>query len=196
MTTAPVSSRKGIGGPKTPEGKARVSLNALRHGLDAHSPQAMQIIAEAVVAEYDSMLEEICRHYEPEDPVEEVLVKRIARCSWRMMITEAMEDAYLKRRSHLLVGASYEKIIKHERLIDVQLHRAIAALTRKRAADEKKIEQNKLNSGLFPCSAHAQANREFVPPNSPIPRASRRMDIRTHQKNLPPLTCVKEPPHP
>ena len=113
-----------------------------------------------------------------------------------MMITQAMEDAHLKRRSHLSVSTSYERIIRHERLIDVQLHRAIAALARKRAAEEKKNEQNKLGFVDFPCSVHAQADREFVPPNSRIPQASRRMDIRTHQNNLPPLTCVKEPPHP
>ena len=31
------TSRKGIGAPKTPEGKRRVSINALKHGLCAES---------------------------------------------------------------------------------------------------------------------------------------------------------------
>lgn len=138
-------SRKGIGGPKTAEGKMRVSLNALKHGLRAESEQAMDVLNEQVGRDYEEVHEELRAHFKPRDPLEELLVCRIARASWRTQLTQAIENKELERRGHVLrIGSHYEKIIRNERLIDMQLHRAVYALERKRQREYENAT-NKLN---------------------------------------------------
>jgi len=182
MPTA-TASRKGIGGPKTPEGKRRVSLNALKHGLTAESPQASQFVAEQIGVEYESILEEMRAYYQPTDPVEELLVRRIARCSWRLMITEAMEDRVLARRGiQNTPGSSWERIILHERRIDIQLHRALAALAQKRHR-ERENAQNKLPEYPFASVIQARRERESVPSPTATPG-----DIMAHVERHRPTT--------
>ncbi|MEN6356311.1 MAG: hypothetical protein ABFD83_04420 [Armatimonadota bacterium] len=167
-------SRKGIGGPKTEEGKKRVSLNAMKHGLTAVSPQGLETLAQDIGVTYEQVLEDFCRHYRPKDAVEEVLVKRIARCAWRLIITQAVEDRYLERRGlPNSIGKTYERIIKHERLSDIQLHRAIAALARKREREQNQNSQNKLNPDPVPSSNRPLPKREFVLPE-PVDQGERR----------------------
>ena len=172
MPTA-TTTRKGIGGPSTPEGKMRVSLNALKHGLNAESPQAHEVIAEAVGTSFESVLDEMRDHYKPADPVEELLVRRVARCAWRLMITETMEDRIIQRRGILdTPGRSMERLILHERRIDIQLHRAIAALERLRL---QKNAQNKLPNAPSALSDHERPQRQFVPPNPIRPQGARHL---------------------
>jgi hypothetical protein len=139
------SSRKGMGGPKTPEGKARAALNAMKHGLWAESRDGLAVVAEQVGASFEDVHEEMCMHYHPCDCVEAVLVRRIARCAWRLMITETMENrGFARRRAGLrnTLTPAHETIIKRERLIEIQLHRAISALREKRS--EQKSVRNEL----------------------------------------------------
>ena len=62
MTTA-TGSRKGIGGPKTPEGKRRVSLNAMKHGLTASSNQGLERIAETIGTDFETILDLMRTYY-------------------------------------------------------------------------------------------------------------------------------------
>ena len=138
-------SRKGIGGPKTQEGKIKVSLNALKHGLSARSEQAMQRVEEQIGCSYAEMLDKMRAYLQPRDPLEDVLVRRIARSAWRTMLTETVENRTLARNpEYLRLGNSYHNVIRNERFIDIHLHRAIIALERKRDKEYDKT-QNKLN---------------------------------------------------
>ena len=132
-------------GPKTPEGKRRSSLNALKHGLHATSPQAMELIARETGVDFETILEDMRAHYEPADPVERQLVNRIARCAWRLALAESMERRLIERCADPVRPApSYQKILKYEQLVDIHLHRAITALARKRAAENKLTSHNEL----------------------------------------------------
>ena len=186
-----LTSRKGIGGPKTLEGKRRVSLNALKHGLWADSPQAQEQITEIVGVDYQSVLAEMRGYYQPADPVEELLVRRVARCTWRLMITEAMEDRIIERRGiGYSPGRSWERVILHERRIDIQLHRAIAALARKR---EQKNSQNKLPNLPSPSVPHAQPDPEFVPSDDPrLPTHDPRPATHDPRNTPPPIPVHEE----
>lgn len=134
-------------GPRTPQGKKRSSLNALKHGLDARSAHALTEIAEEHGVPFHEVVEEMTRHYLPRDPIEKQLVLRIARCVWRLSLSAAMEARVLERvpNAHR-PSASYDRILKYERLVDIHLHRALATLQRKReietGAPNKSNSQN------------------------------------------------------
>ena len=171
----PTTSRKGLGGPKTPEGKARASLNAMKTGAYASSQQGLQKLAEEIGIKHDEIIEALFCFYEPKDAIENTLVRRIARCTWRIYITEAMEARMLDR--HGLPnrpGEVYAAIIRHERTCDIQLHRAMAALEKKRDRDAKRRSQdkcvdfrNELPRPSFLRSAHAHREPGFVPSEPP-----------------------------
>ena len=81
-------------------------------------------------------------------------------------MTETMEDCILGRRGFQpSVGQSRLRLIRYERLTDIQLHRAIEALQRRRES-EAKITQNKLPEDPIPSVSHAQHDPEFVPPKT------------------------------
>ena len=127
-------TRRPGGGPKTEEGKKRSSLNALKHGLKARSPQAYERMVEEIGYGYDQIVEEMYRHFCPADPMESHLVRRIARCVWRLTVSEAMEKRATEQATNTnRPNASCERILKYERLVDIHLHRAISALERSRA---------------------------------------------------------------
>lgn len=138
-TTEPQNKR----GPKTQEGKLRSSLNALKHGLTAKSPQAFELMRETCPDTYEQVLDKMRAHYFPRDPIEDELCQRIARCLWRLKMTSGMEGRIIERNPGISgPGVSYERIMRFERSVDIHLHRAIAALNKKREAENKNNAQN------------------------------------------------------
>ena len=130
------------GGPNTEEGKRRSSLNALKHGLDAKSPQFYEIIAKQTEAEYSDIYMDMYRYFCPIDPVEEQLVRRLARCIWRLNISASMEKRMLDRGSNITRPAvSYDRILRYERLVDIHFYRALATLMRIRESRNKKMDE-------------------------------------------------------
>ena len=166
MPTA-TTSRKGIGGPKTPEGKRRVSLNAMKHGLTASSNQGLERIAETIGTDFETILDLMRTYYFPRDPIDDMLVTKIARCAWRLKITRAMEDRALDRQMTLRPSKWLEQISILERRIDIQLHRAMAALAAKRREEQQEKAQNKLPEVPFPGVTYPWSRRESVPPEPP-----------------------------
>ena len=63
------------GGPKTPKGKARSSVNARTHGLSSVSPSDAK---ESALVELYS--KELTDYYKPESPLEKLQIERIAIC--------------------------------------------------------------------------------------------------------------------
>jgi len=78
-------------GPRTPEGKQRTRLNALRHGLTG---QTVVLPTEDLQA-YKTFCNEFVVHYQPVGPVERQLVQTIADTSWRLNRISAMEHSSL-----------------------------------------------------------------------------------------------------
>ena len=81
-------------GPKTPDGKARASRNALKHGLRAErhvvvegeSPQAFAAFEAALVADLA-----------PQGALQALLAGRIARAAWRLERAERIEAELFAR---------------------------------------------------------------------------------------------------
>jgi hypothetical protein len=79
-------------GPRTPEGKQKSSLNALRHGLTSHftvipgeDPELYQIHLQAFLDEYD-----------PQSVTELHLVRTLADLAWRIDRIPSMEANLLR----------------------------------------------------------------------------------------------------
>jgi len=67
-------------GPRTIEGKAAVSQNAVRHGLSAER----DVIASESQADFDLFRQQLLDELSPLSPMESILAERIVTLSWRL----------------------------------------------------------------------------------------------------------------
>jgi len=67
-------------GPRTDEGKAAVSQNALRHGLTA----SRDVISSESQDQFDLYRDQFLAELDPAGPVESMLAERIVALSWRL----------------------------------------------------------------------------------------------------------------
>jgi hypothetical protein len=85
-------------GPKTPEGKAVVRLNALRHGLLAREVVLPGEDADAFEALWNQVRADLL----PVGPIEQLLVDRIVNAMWRLRRLARTETALFHWRVHVL----------------------------------------------------------------------------------------------
>jgi hypothetical protein len=78
-------------GPRTPLGKARASLNAVRHGLSARNLVLPEEDQEAYL-ELHASLED---RYPPDGPVETFLVQQMASAQWRLQRLERISTGFV-----------------------------------------------------------------------------------------------------
>jgi hypothetical protein len=76
-------------GPSTPEGKRRVSLNALRHGLTGHTV----VLPSEDLAAYQKHCGEFHTELKPQGLLESKCVQTIADTYWRLDRIRAMENS-------------------------------------------------------------------------------------------------------
>lgn len=79
-------------GPHSPAGKARVSRNALVHGLRA---EKRILLDHEDPVEFDALVENVVRDLEPVGPVELAYAKQIAACLWRLERANLVEGAIM-----------------------------------------------------------------------------------------------------
>ena len=75
-------------GPKTPEGKARASQNALKHGLRA---QKHMLLPVESAAEYQRLEAALLEELAPEGALQAVLARRVVAAAWRLERVERIE---------------------------------------------------------------------------------------------------------
>src|SRR6266404_2185685 len=83
-------------GPKTPEGKAAVRLNACWHGLLARDVVLPEEDADA----FEDLWNQVRANLSPMGPIEEVLVDRVINAIWRLRRLARAETALLHSRIH------------------------------------------------------------------------------------------------
>ncbi|MGE3820474.1 MAG: hypothetical protein AB7I30_13750 [Isosphaeraceae bacterium] len=125
-------------GPKTAEGKARSSRNALAHGLTAstqpdHDP------------EYQSFLRSWLDDAKPAGPIEQAMVERAAHAAWRLKTSARQEDAlrrfHARRAADLHDQAERERAVRlGERLIQDPLNRCAVFLKYKESVMKRVAE--------------------------------------------------------
>jgi len=133
-------------GPKTDEGKAVASRNALRHGLAAR-----QIVCyEEHESDYAAFQSAMRNALAPADEAEEQLVERIILCSWRLRRLPRAERGLIDRESNVKpylvehdtrISRAFERstsemlaLARYEATLDRSLGRAYAILERRQSA--------------------------------------------------------------
>jgi hypothetical protein len=71
-------------GPRTPEGKSRAAMNALRHGILARSAFNAKIDGEERRAEFDELVLGLAQEYQPRTTTEIMTVQQLAGCYWKL----------------------------------------------------------------------------------------------------------------
>ncbi len=74
-------------GPRTPEGRAAVSLNALRHGLTSQTA----VLPNENPEEFRELRDSFFDEYHPSGPTETLLVEQLAISAWRLRRLRALE---------------------------------------------------------------------------------------------------------
>jgi len=144
-------------GPKTEEGKARSSQNAVQHGLLSEKI-FLSSIPEESNEDFQNIKKGLYSAHTPKSDAEALLVQRIVVCHWRLLrafryetdclIATRQEAAETQLSEYILPNDhQLDRIVRYEGLIDRQLHRAITQLrqvqadrrarARERAAGEK-----------------------------------------------------------
>ncbi len=75
-------------GPRTPQGKAAVSQNAVKHGLSTDRTVIKSESQEAFDLHRTQLLDELA----PQTPIESMLAERIASVSWRLRRAENFQN--------------------------------------------------------------------------------------------------------
>jgi len=174
------SSRKGKGGPKTAEGKARSALNAVTHGLTAQHPVALWFEQEEA---WTAFRQGIVASLSPEGEGERALAEKIALTLWR----QNRVAAYETHRTNLALAATpgeVERDLRHDHTAADAEARMRAKLTERLLLNEfelQKLQRYESHLGrelsrLFKhlhqlqdrrLAASRQTDRNDPPPSSP-----------------------------
>ena len=77
-------------GPRTPEGRAAVRLNGVKHGLTA----ATLVLPGETESDFESLLADFESEHQPATPTEEALVRQMAMAQWRLRRLYHVEAAF------------------------------------------------------------------------------------------------------
>src|SRR5579862_1746642 len=95
------SNAKKSAGPKTPEGKAASSMNAIKHGVLSEDPR---LLPWENSEEYYMMRQELILDLCPVGQQEWFLVNRIVNLQWRLVRAEIFDSAVSRYRVMSVAG--------------------------------------------------------------------------------------------
>ena len=75
-------------GPTSPAGKAKVSRNALKHGL-----RASKWLSPDEKCDFEALAKDLYEEYQPSTATQRILVERIAMCMSKLRRLHSIEDA-------------------------------------------------------------------------------------------------------
>jgi hypothetical protein len=121
-------------GPRTPEGKQRSRLNALKHGILAKAVVIQEDPAREKRGEFDHLLTEFWQHYTPQGPVEEMLVERMATLKWRLARVYRSERGEIVSNHELDPDdrdwSVSDRLVRYETMFERAFYRALTELDR------------------------------------------------------------------
>ncbi len=115
-------------GPRTPAGKAKVSLNAVKHGLGARDA----ILPNENPDDFDAFRAELLTSLDPQGALESLLAEKIVADAWRLGRVPRFESAMYTHGSRELLVRQAEELVKG--FESTQKDRVLASLEHKRVA--------------------------------------------------------------
>ncbi|MBS1875813.1 MAG: hypothetical protein JSU00_21540 [Acidobacteria bacterium] len=124
-------------GPRTAEGKAASSRNAVKHGLTARQA----LITGESQADFDALLESVAADRKPVGELEIQFTGEIAACLWRLARARKRESDLLERFDFFTTpgGREIDRLIRYTSSIERQLNRASVRLYQLQA-ERRKLE--------------------------------------------------------
>lgn len=165
---APTPSPSPLGGPRTPEGKARSAQNALRHGLRAGR---FALLPEEDAEEFKALVAELRRVHAPADPIELLHVDAIAVAIWRELRADRLEAEALAdlapTEPERSCGSDLTEPGRRAGLATILRYRAQAQAEHRRAL-QLLAEHRRLRRAQ-PAATGASAAEAAEPPPAPEP---------------------------
>jgi hypothetical protein len=127
-------------GPKTPEGKAASSMNALKHGLRSQKI----IIAGEDPAEFNQLYASLQDQYQPQNQTEQNLVELAAIAQWKLVRAEVFEGrCYSAVADPIAQAAIFNRMNQTQCRLERSYLKAYEALERIKAARQPAPEPPK-----------------------------------------------------
>jgi hypothetical protein len=90
-------------GPKTPEGRAAVRLNGVKHGITAET-LVLKVESEA---DFTDLLDSYEAEHQPATPTEEALVQQLAMATWRLRRLYRAEASFHSEKMRQMADDPY-----------------------------------------------------------------------------------------
>jgi hypothetical protein len=167
-------------GATTPEGKAKSSMNALKHGLTGKTV----LLPTDDPAEYERQLQNQIRAFKPATEEELTLVQSMVDSAWRITRIKALETGIMvkgqiefagkfedqtpARRAQLIdveTYLKYEKSIRNLNIQEARLHRRIE----KDQAELLRLQANRRREEMLAAQTKPAPSRQPHPTASPKP---------------------------
>lgn len=101
-----ITAVRSASGPHTALGKERSKHNALKHGIFSK----VVVLKDESKADFDSLLDGLREHYQPEGTLEETLVEKVAALLWRQRRLLVAEGAEIQMGAEFLEWNEEKKI--------------------------------------------------------------------------------------
>ena len=95
-------------GPRTADGKARVALNALKHGLTGKQV----VIPNENPEDFDAFREDLLKALDPHDALQATLEESIVIDAWRLRRIPLLESALYRRGRQESIIANQEREVR------------------------------------------------------------------------------------
>lgn len=148
-------------GPRTPEGRAAVSQNALRHGLASKTA----VLPTENPEEFRELRDSFFDEHQPSGPTETLLVEQMAISAWRLRRLRALETGLFTLRISQLSrdeneldpparayaydasgSRAIDSLTRYETRIERSFYRALHELQKLRAASPENNSENQTHS--------------------------------------------------
>jgi hypothetical protein len=172
-------------GPRSAEGKARSSQNALKHGLRA---QKVVVLPEEDARAYEAHEAALVAELAPEGALQTLFVRRVVAAAWRLERAERMEVELFENQRHperedlglaLIRDANgaraFPILLRYRGAAEAGLWRALRALKALQAEAGQAAEPARPPRAIDRLDMHAPGSgeqREVAGPNEPESRAN------------------------